>query len=97
MEEGCNIAEGRNIAVEEASNEYIVSTDGGCVLDEKWYEEMCKAFDESDYVIGMFQYRAENLFEKVREMGEQGLENVKKYSWSNFSDKLVRCSSRWYL
>ncbi|MFB6181079.1 MAG: glycosyltransferase [Candidatus Nanohalobium sp.] len=66
VEEGCNIAEGRNIAVENAENDYIVSTDGGCVLDEKWYEEMCKAFEESEYVIGMFRYRADNLFEKVQ-------------------------------
>lgn len=66
VEEGCNIAEGRNIAVEKAENDYIVSTDGGCVLEESWYEEMCEAFEESDYVIGMFRYRADNLFEKVQ-------------------------------
>ncbi|MFB6245444.1 MAG: glycosyltransferase, partial [Candidatus Nanohaloarchaea archaeon] len=66
VEEGCNIAEGRNIAVERAENDYIVSTDGGCVLDEEWFEEMCRGFEESDYVIGMFRYRAENLFEEVQ-------------------------------
>ncbi|MFB6208872.1 MAG: glycosyltransferase [Candidatus Nanohaloarchaea archaeon] len=66
VENGCNIAEGRNIAVESASCDYIVSTDGGCVLDEKWYEEMCGAFERSDYVIGMFHYVADNLFEEVQ-------------------------------
>ena len=66
VEEGANIAEGRNRAVKEASKDYIVSTDGGCILDEKWYEEMCKAFDESEYVIGMWTHRHDNLFEKVQ-------------------------------
>lgn len=66
VEEGCNIAEGRNIAVEHASNNYIVSTDGGCVLHEDWYREMCVAFEESDYVIGMFRPRYDNLFEEVQ-------------------------------
>jgi glycosyltransferase involved in cell wall biosynthesis len=66
VEDGANIAEGRNIAVEHASNDYIVSTDGGCELDEKWYEEMSKTFEESDYVIGMFKPRYNNLFEEVQ-------------------------------
>ena len=66
VEEGCNIAEGRNIAVENASNDYIVSTDGGCVLHEDWYREMCKAFEESEYVIGMFDPRYDSLFEEVQ-------------------------------
>jgi len=29
----------------------LFQTDGGCVLDKKWYEEMSKAFGESEYVI----------------------------------------------
>ncbi len=66
VEEGCNIAEGRNIAVENASNDYIVSTDGGCVLHEDWYREMCKAFDESDFVVGMWKPRYDSMFEEVQ-------------------------------
>lgn len=66
VEEGANIAEGRNIAVENASNDYMVSTDGGCILDERWYEAMCHTFEKSEYVIGMWDYRADNLFEKVQ-------------------------------
>ncbi|PSG98637.1 MAG: hypothetical protein BRC29_00740 [Nanohaloarchaea archaeon SW_7_43_1] len=63
---GANIAEGRNTAVEHASNDYIVSTDGGCVLDEGWYDEMSDALEESDYVTGMWEYQADNLFKKVQ-------------------------------
>jgi len=67
QEDGCNIAEGRNTAVREASNDYIVGTDGGCVLDEYWYEEMTKQFEDgAEYVIGMFEPLYDNLFEKVQ-------------------------------
>jgi glycosyltransferase involved in cell wall biosynthesis len=66
QKDGCNIAEGRNIAIREASNDYIVGTDGGCVLDEDWYQEMTDAFDEAEYVIGMFRPLYDNLFEKVQ-------------------------------
>ncbi|MDY6788952.1 MAG: glycosyltransferase [Candidatus Nanohaloarchaea archaeon] len=65
--EGCNIAEGRNIAVRNSSNQYIVGTDGGCILDERWFEEMVDKFEEgAEYVIGMFRPVYDNLFEKVQ-------------------------------
>jgi len=66
VDEGCNIAEGRNIAVENASNDYIVSTDGGCVLHEEWYREMCAAFKKSDFVAGMWKPRYDSMFEEVQ-------------------------------
>ena len=66
VEDGCNIAEGRNIAVRKASNNNIISTDGGCVLDEDWVKEMTSAFDEGDYIIGMFEPSHDNLFEEVQ-------------------------------
>ena len=65
--DGCNIAEGRNIAVREASNDLIVGTDGGCILDENWFEGMASKFEEGyEYVIGMFKPIYDNLFEKVQ-------------------------------
>lgn len=67
VEEGCNIAEGRNIAVEEASNEYIVGTDGGCELDEEWVEAMADAFDDGyEALSGLFQPKSDNMFEFVQ-------------------------------
>ena len=66
VDEGANIAEGRNTAVENASNDYIVSTDGGCILDENWYEEMCKALEKNEFVVGMWKPRYDSLFEKSR-------------------------------
>jgi len=67
QEEGCNIAEGRNIAIESASNDHIFGTDGGCVLDEEWFENMVAEFEDgAEYVIGMFKPEYDNLFEKVQ-------------------------------
>ena len=66
QDDGCNIAEGRNIAIKHASHEYIVGTDGGCVLDEHWYNEMTAAFEDGDYVIGMFEPLYDTIFEKVQ-------------------------------
>jgi len=66
IDEGANIAEGRNTAVENASNDYIVSTDGGCILDKKWYGKMCKALEDHEFVVGMWKPRYESLFEKVQ-------------------------------
>lgn len=66
---GCNIAEGRNIAIKNASNDYIVGTDGGCVLDHGWFEHMVAEFEAgAEYVIGMFRPIYNNLFEKVQGM-----------------------------
>lgn len=38
--EGANIAEGRNLAVREASNNLIASIDGGCIARKDWLEKL---------------------------------------------------------
>lgn len=53
-----NIAEGRNIAVKEATTEIIVVTDAGCRLGEYWLEEISKPFfeyGEVDVVSGWYE------------------------------------------
>lgn len=66
IEEECNIAEGRNIAVEQASHDHILGTDGGCVLDEDWVAEMTAGFEESDCVAGLFRPLEGSLFQRVQ-------------------------------
>lgn len=53
----CNISGGRNEAIKRASNDYILATDGGCVLDKDWIKEMKLAFrnGDVDYVMGNFK------------------------------------------
>lgn len=67
IEDGANIAEGRNTAVKNASNPYIVGTDGGCVLEPTWFENMKQKFEEgAHFVAGMWKPRTESMFEKVQ-------------------------------
>lgn len=54
VEDGCNIAEGRNIGIESADAEIIATTDGGCILDKKWLEKLLENFPEADVSAGMF-------------------------------------------
>nr|EGQ40816.1 MAG: glycosyltransferase involved in cell wall biogenesis [Candidatus Nanosalinarum sp. J07AB56] len=67
VEEGANIAEGRNTAVEAAENDYIVGTDGGCVLDPGWCSAMEDAFEAGHEALsGLWRPSSRNLFEFVQ-------------------------------
>jgi glycosyltransferase involved in cell wall biosynthesis len=49
----CNVAQGRNRAIEAAGNDLILSTDFGCRFHSSWIEEMLKPFnDPSVQVVG---------------------------------------------
>jgi glycosyltransferase involved in cell wall biosynthesis len=41
-----NVAEGRNLAIAEAENELIVSTDFGCRFDKRWLESLVLPFED---------------------------------------------------
>lgn len=43
-------AAGRNLAIENAENQYIVSTDMGCRLDEKWFEKLSEPFEKNSEI-----------------------------------------------
>ncbi len=40
IEKGCNVARGRNLAIESANTEWIVSTDFGCCFHPQWLENL---------------------------------------------------------
>jgi len=64
----CNIAQGRNIAIEKSRNDYIASTDAGCIVDSKWLEELASAFkhpESPDVVAGNFKFICHNTFEEA--------------------------------
>lgn len=61
------IAKGRNIAISNTlkSSNYIVVTDAGCLLDQKWFEEIVKPFYEgADLVCGYYSILIENDFDQ---------------------------------
>ena len=67
VKSGANIAEGRNLAIENAKYDIIVSTDAGCTLDKRWLEKLIKPFEENqnvDVVAGVTKQFGISIFEK---------------------------------
>jgi glycosyltransferase involved in cell wall biosynthesis len=68
VEPGCNIAQGRNIAVKNAVFCVIASTDAGCTLEKDWFENITRPFSEDstvDVVAGWYEPDARSDFERV--------------------------------
>ncbi len=66
--EGANIAQGRNIAIENASFDIIACTDLGCVLDKDWLKNIVRPFEEkpeADVVSGWYEPDARTKFERI--------------------------------
>jgi len=64
----CNIAEGRNLAIGCAVNDYIAVTDAGCIVDINWLKEIAMAFESTsnpDVVAGNFEFDCHNEFEEA--------------------------------
>jgi glycosyltransferase involved in cell wall biosynthesis len=60
-----NISKGRNIAIKKAKNEIIAGTDGGCILDKTWLENITKPFENKNVsvVAGVYKPLYTNDFE----------------------------------
>lgn len=64
----CNIAQGRNFAIQNASNELIAVTDAGCSVNKNWLKEIARAFSSSeqpDVVAGNFKFECHSRFEQA--------------------------------
>lgn len=48
MEKGCNVARGRNLAIQASSYDLIASTDFGCRFHPDWLSSIIKPFDNDD-------------------------------------------------
>ena len=63
-EDGCNVARGRNLAIQRATHDIIVSTDVGCQWDDRWLEELAAPLLEDatlEAVMGSWMVRYEDL------------------------------------
>jgi glycosyltransferase involved in cell wall biosynthesis len=64
QEPRCNVARGRNLAIEAASGDIIISTDIGCDWDPEWLEELAAPFDDDssiEQVNGSWAVKREDL------------------------------------
>lgn len=61
-----NRSVGRNEAIKNASNEIIVCSDAGCILDKDWVKNISDPFKNSkvDVVAGYYKGNAQTFFEK---------------------------------
>jgi glycosyltransferase involved in cell wall biosynthesis len=48
---GANIAQGRNLAIRQASSPVVVSTDLGCTLDPHWLERLVAPFEDDPEIV----------------------------------------------
>lgn len=67
VEDGANIAQGRNIAITNSNYDIIASTDAGCLADRDWLKNLIKPFEEDssvDVVSGVYVSFGETIFEK---------------------------------
>ncbi|MGQ9898615.1 MAG: glycosyltransferase [Acidobacteriota bacterium] len=63
-EDGCNVARGRNLAIQRAAHDIIVSTDIGCQWDDRWLEELATPLLENpalEAVMGSWMVRYADL------------------------------------
>jgi glycosyltransferase involved in cell wall biosynthesis len=64
----CNIAEGRNLGISAANNDYIAVTDAGCTVDPDWLACMARCFaseEQPDVVAGNFRFDTHSRFEEA--------------------------------
>lgn len=64
QEVGCNVARGRDLAIEVAESDIIVSTDIGCEWEPEWFDELVRPLEGApgvDLVIGSWAVKKERL------------------------------------
>lgn len=63
----CNIAQGRNAAIEHASHDLIACIDAGCRADRHWLERITAPFADAsiDVVGGFYVIESKNRFEEI--------------------------------
>lgn len=67
IEDGINIAAGRNLAIKNAKYEIIASTDLGCILNSEWLKYLIEPFEKeptTDVVSGWYEPITNSKFER---------------------------------
>ena len=96
---GVNIAEGRNIAIENATHEIIAITDAGCWLHSEWLESIVAPLEADDdvcVVSGFYEASASTQFQvSVAELTFPKLDKVDAESFLPSSRSIALRKSAW--
>ena len=65
IETKCNISNGRNIAVDHSTNEYICTSDFGVKFDQYWLKNIYNAIEKSDWVGGSYRLEGNNRIQSA--------------------------------
>lgn len=68
VDDGANVAEGRNTAIEAASGPAIAVTDAGTILDPEWLERLIAPLEQDPWLAGsagFYRPAGRNAFERV--------------------------------
>lgn len=68
VSQGANRGKGRNVAISHTGGNIIVSSDAGCLLERKWFEEITKPFEggDVDAVAGWYVPENKTNFEEAQ-------------------------------
>ena len=89
-EKSAGISRGRNIAIDLARNDIIISVDAGSVPDKDYFKNVIKAFEadsEIDMVVGIYKSQGRSFFDRL----------LSKYfipDWNNFDHESLLPSAR---
>ena len=95
VKKGANIAQGRNIAMENANGEVIAITDAGCIVDKNWLRNITKCFPKCDVVAGAYKPYYRNDFEYFQGLiVSPNVERIKKEG--NMSSRSLALKKKWW-
>lgn len=78
IEQNCNIAQGRNLAIRAAKFDKIAITDFGVVLSKNWLEEVYNTLDSHQVCSGVYQFSCNNPIQRsYQKLFEPNLDNLK--------------------
>lgn len=97
IEKGANISRGRNLAIKQANNEIIASTDAGCKLDRDWLKNLLSKFDDdTDVVGGMTVPESKTEFERcAAEITTTKIEDIDENTYLPSSRSIAFKKSAW--
>ena len=92
----CNISEGRNIAITNATFDNILITDAGVSLERSWVENMSKSLEQHNIVSGYYEFTGSVWFQKsFKRLFYKSVDNINKNTFLPSSRSLALRRECW--